>query len=59
MLEALGDALTAIAHDKSVRAVVLTANGPAFLPPATISGAELSRFGAPMKTADARISYCT
>jgi enoyl-CoA hydratase/carnithine racemase len=30
MLEALGDALTAIAHDKSVRAVVLTANGPAF-----------------------------
>ena len=30
MLEALGDALTAIAHDQSVRAVVLTANGPAF-----------------------------
>jgi enoyl-CoA hydratase/carnithine racemase len=30
MLEALGDALTAIAHDKDVRAVVLTANGPAF-----------------------------
>jgi len=30
MLEALGDALTAIAHDDSVRAVVLTANGPAF-----------------------------
>jgi enoyl-CoA hydratase/carnithine racemase len=30
MLEALGDALTAIAHDKSVRAVVLAANGPAF-----------------------------
>ena len=30
MLEALGDALTAIAHDDSVRAVVLAANGPAF-----------------------------
>src|SRR5271166_3205776 len=30
MLEALGDALTAIAHDASVRAVVLTANGQAF-----------------------------
>jgi len=30
MLEALGDALTAIAHDKAVRAVVLAANGPAF-----------------------------
>ena len=30
MLEALGDALTAIAHDDSVRAVVLAANGLAF-----------------------------
>jgi len=30
MLEALGDALTAIAHDDSVRVVVLAANGPAF-----------------------------
>jgi enoyl-CoA hydratase/carnithine racemase len=30
MLEALGDAFTAIAHDTSVRAVVLAANGPAF-----------------------------
>jgi enoyl-CoA hydratase/carnithine racemase len=30
MLEALGDALTAIAHDASVRAVVLAAKGPAF-----------------------------
>src|SRR5579863_5701778 len=30
MLEALGDALTAIAHDETVRAVVLAANGPAF-----------------------------
>jgi enoyl-CoA hydratase/carnithine racemase len=30
MLEALGDALTAIAHDASVRAVVLAANGQAF-----------------------------
>jgi len=30
MLEALGDALTAIAHDRTVRAVILAANGPAF-----------------------------
>src|ERR1700726_4657807 len=30
MLETLGDALTAIAHDASVRAVVLAANGPVF-----------------------------
>jgi enoyl-CoA hydratase/carnithine racemase len=30
MLTAFGDALTAIAADRSVRAVVLTANGPAF-----------------------------
>jgi len=30
LLEALGDALTAIAHQRSVRAVIVTANGPAF-----------------------------
>jgi enoyl-CoA hydratase/carnithine racemase len=30
MLEALGDALTAIAHDGAVRVVVIAANGPAF-----------------------------
>jgi enoyl-CoA hydratase/carnithine racemase len=30
MLQALGEALTAIAHDRGVRAVVLAANGPAF-----------------------------
>ncbi len=30
MLEALGDAFTAIAHERTVRAVVLAANGPAF-----------------------------
>jgi len=30
MLEALGDALTAVAHDTGVRAVVLAARGPAF-----------------------------
>ena len=30
LLEALGDALTAIAHERAVRAVVLAANGPAF-----------------------------
>jgi enoyl-CoA hydratase/carnithine racemase len=30
LLETLGDALTAIAHDRTVRVVVLAANGPAF-----------------------------
>jgi enoyl-CoA hydratase/carnithine racemase len=30
MLEALGEALTAIAHDRAVRAVVIAANGPAY-----------------------------
>ncbi len=30
LLQALGDTLTAIAHDRSVRVVVLGANGPAF-----------------------------
>ena len=30
MLEALGDAFTAIAHDDTVRALVIAANGPAF-----------------------------
>jgi enoyl-CoA hydratase/carnithine racemase len=30
MLEALGDALTAVAHERTVRAVVVAANGPAF-----------------------------
>src|SRR3984957_1508572 len=30
MLETLGDALTAIARDRSVRVVILAANGPAF-----------------------------
>jgi enoyl-CoA hydratase/carnithine racemase len=30
MLEALGDALTALAQDRAVRAVILAANGPAF-----------------------------
>ena len=30
MLQALGEALTAIAHDRNVRAVVFAANGPAF-----------------------------
>jgi enoyl-CoA hydratase/carnithine racemase len=30
MLEALGDAFTAIADDRNVRAVIITANGPAF-----------------------------
>src|ERR1700680_2089225 len=29
-LEALADALTAIAHDRAVRAVIIGANGPAF-----------------------------
>ena len=30
LLEALSDAFSAIAHDRTVRAVVLAANGPAF-----------------------------
>jgi enoyl-CoA hydratase/carnithine racemase len=30
LLEALSDALTAIAHERSVRAVIIAANGPAF-----------------------------
>jgi len=30
LLEALGDVLSAIAHDRTVRAVVIAANGPAF-----------------------------
>ena len=30
MLEALGDALTAVAHDRAVRVVIIAANGPAF-----------------------------
>jgi enoyl-CoA hydratase/carnithine racemase len=30
MLEALGDAFTAVAHEREVRAVILAANGPAF-----------------------------
>jgi len=30
MLEGLGDALSAIAHERAVRVVILTANGPAF-----------------------------
>src|ERR1700722_7439112 len=30
MLETLGDALTAIARDRSARVVILAANGPAF-----------------------------
>jgi len=30
MLQALGEALTAIAHERAVRAVILAANGPAF-----------------------------
>jgi enoyl-CoA hydratase/carnithine racemase len=30
MLEALGDAFTAIAHEREVRAVIIAANGPAF-----------------------------
>lgn len=30
LLEALGNALTAIAHDRAVRAVIIAANGPAF-----------------------------
>jgi hypothetical protein len=53
MLEALGDALTAIAHDASVRAVVLPPTVRRF-PPATTSRS--STVTAPTTTAAAPIS---
>jgi enoyl-CoA hydratase/carnithine racemase len=51
-LEALGDALTAIAHDDSVRAVVITANGPAFS-----AGHDLKELNARRSDADRGRSY--
>ena len=52
MLEALGDALTAIAHDRTVRAVVLAANGPAFC-----SGHDLKELSAHRADADRGRGY--
>jgi enoyl-CoA hydratase/carnithine racemase len=52
MLEALGDALTAIAHDRTVRVVVLAANGPAFC-----AGHDLKEINAHRKDDDRGRSY--
>jgi enoyl-CoA hydratase/carnithine racemase len=52
MLEALGDALTAIAHDRTVRVVVLAANGPAFS-----SGHDLKELSAHRADADRGRGY--
>jgi enoyl-CoA hydratase/carnithine racemase len=52
MLEALGDALTAIAHDESVRAVVLAANGPAYC-----AGHDLKELSAHRSASDGGRAY--
>ena len=52
MLEALSDALTAIAHDGTVRVVILTANGPAFS-----AGHDLKELNAHRKDEDRGRSY--
>jgi len=52
MLEALGDALTAIAHDDSVRAVVLAANGPAYC-----AGHDLKELSAHRSASDGGRAY--
>jgi enoyl-CoA hydratase/carnithine racemase len=52
LLEALGDALTAIAHDRTVRVVVLAANGPAFC-----AGHDLKELNAHRKDDDRGRSY--
>src|SRR5580698_846950 len=51
-LEALGDALTAIAHDRSVRAVIIAANGPAFS-----AGHDLKELNARRSDADRGRAY--
>ena len=52
LLEALGDALTAIAHDRTVRVVVIAANGPAFC-----AGHDLKELNAHRKDDDRGRSY--
>jgi len=52
LLEALGDALTAIAHERTVRAVVLAANGPAFC-----AGHDLKELNARRSDADRGRAY--
>jgi enoyl-CoA hydratase/carnithine racemase len=52
MLEALSDALTAIAHDRTVRVVILTANGPAYS-----AGHDLKELNAHRKDEDRGRSY--
>jgi enoyl-CoA hydratase/carnithine racemase len=52
LLEALGDAFTAIAHERSVRAVVLAANGPAFS-----AGHDLKELNARRSDADRGRAY--
>ena len=52
MLVALGDALTAIAHDATVRVVVLAANGPAFC-----AGHDLKELAAHRSGADRGRAY--
>jgi enoyl-CoA hydratase/carnithine racemase len=52
MLETLGDALTAIAGERSVRAVVLAANGPAFC-----AGHDLKEINARRSDADRGRAY--
>ncbi len=52
LLEALGDALTAIADDRTVRVVVLAANGPAFS-----AGHDLKELNAHRKDADRGRGY--
>lgn len=52
LLEALSDALTAIAHDGTVRVVVLAANGPAFS-----AGHDLKELNAHRKDQDRGRSY--
>ena len=52
MLEALGDALTAIAHDRAVRVVIIAANGPAFC-----AGHDLKELNARRKDDDRGRAY--